>query len=82
MELWDLYDSESELRLFATYQRKNYFKDLFLITKDVEISEIVLQPEETIDAKWASEETILQMIGNGEFVYSAGQRFKTYKDIL
>nr|MCR5684408.1 hypothetical protein [Lachnospiraceae bacterium] len=73
---------ESELRLFATYRRKNYFLDLFLLQKDVDISEVVLQPGETIDAKWASEETILQMIENGEFVHSTGQRFMTYKDDL
>ena len=34
------------------------------------ISDIVLQPEETVDAKWASEEVILHMIENGEFVAS------------
>ena len=71
---------ESALQLFATYQHKNYFLDLFLLNKDVEISDIVLQPGETIDAKWASEETILQMIDNEEFVYSVSLRFKTYKD--
>ena len=73
---------ESELQLFATYQHKNYFLDLFLVNKDVQISDIVLQPGETIDAKWASEETILQMIDNEEFVYSVSLRFKTYKDSL
>ena len=73
---------ESELSLFATYRHKNYFLDLFLLNKDVEISEVVLQPQETVDAKWASESTILQMIENGEFVYSTGLRFKTYKDVL
>ncbi|MBR5401233.1 MAG: NUDIX domain-containing protein [Treponema sp.] len=73
---------ESELQLFATYQHKNYFLDLFLLNKDVEISDIVLQPGETIDAKWASEETILQMIDNEEFEYSVSVRFKTYKDSL
>ena len=73
---------ESELQLFATYQHKNYFLDLFLLNKDVEISNIVLQPGETIDAKWASEETILQMIDNEEFVYSVSVRFKIYKDTL
>ena len=73
---------ETELQLFATYQHKNYFLDLFLLNKDVEISNIVLQPGETIDAKWASEETILQMIDNEEFVYSVSLRFKTYKDSL
>ena len=73
---------ESELQHFATYQHKNYFLDLFLLNKDVEISDIVLQPGETIDAKWASEKTILQMIDNEEFVYSVSLRFKTYKENL
>ncbi len=73
---------ESELRLISTYQHKNYFQDLFLLCKDMEISGVILQPEETVDAKWAAEETILQMIENGEFVYSAGQRYKNYKDSL
>ena len=53
-----------------------------MLPKDVKLSEVVLQPEETVDAKWASEETILQMIENGEFVYSVGMRFKEYKDAL
>ena len=69
---------ESELQLFATYQHKNYCQDLFLLCKDIELSKVVLQPEETVDARWASEETILQMIENGEFVYSTGLRFKAY----
>ncbi len=73
---------ESELQIIATYRHNNYFQDLFLLTKDIEIQEIVFQPGETVDAKWASEETILRMIENGEFVCSTGQRFKTYKDIL
>ena len=61
---------ESELQLFVTYQHKNYFQNLFLLCKDIEISKVVLQPGETIDAKWATEETILQMIENGEFAGS------------
>ena len=73
---------ESELQFFATYQHKNYFLDLFLLNKDVDISDIVLQPGETIDSKWASEETILQMIANEEFVDSVSVRFKIYKDTL
>ncbi|MBR4725629.1 MAG: NUDIX domain-containing protein [Lachnospiraceae bacterium] len=29
--------SEAELRLFVTYQKKNYFLDLFLLNKDIDI---------------------------------------------
>ena len=32
--------NESELQLFATYQHKNYFQDLFLLKRDIEILEL------------------------------------------
>ena len=72
--------SEEELRLFATYQRKNYFQDLFLLCRDVELSDIVLQPDEAIDVKWAADAEIQDMIVAGEFVHSVGVRFQMYKD--
>ena len=73
---------EQELRLFATYQRKNYFLDLFLLTKDVDITDIVLQPGETVDAKWATADEIQQMIANEELVHSVGVRFEMYRDLV
>ena len=72
--------TESELKLFATYQNKNYFQDLFLLCKDVELPDIVLQPGETIGTDWASDEDILRMIENGEFVHSVGVRYLKYRD--
>lgn len=72
--------SEDELSLLDTYQRKNYFQDIFILKKDVPLSEIVLQPDEAVDAKWATPAEIQQMIDSGEFVYSVGQRFLLYKD--
>ena len=71
---------ESELKLFATYQKKNYFQDLFLVCKDIDLKDIRLQAEETVDAKWSSPAEIQQMIDNGEFVYSVSLRFELYKD--
>ena len=73
---------EQELRLFATYQRKNYFLDLFLLTKDVDITDIVLQPGETVDAKWATADEIQHMIANEELVHSVGVRFEMYRDLV
>ncbi|MCR4733788.1 MAG: NUDIX domain-containing protein [Treponema sp.] len=71
---------ESELKLFATYQKKNYFQDLFTVCKDIDISDIRLQPGENTEARWASPEEIQQMIDKGEFVYSVGLRFGLYRD--
>ena len=74
--------SEKELKLFATYQRKNYFQDLFLLCKDVELSDLVLQPDEATDAKWVTDAEIMEMIGNGEFVHSVGVRFQMYRELV
>ncbi len=73
---------EAELKMFATNQKRNYFQDLFLLHKDVELSEIVLQPTETIDARWVTEAEIEKMIENGEFVYSVGVRFQKYREMI
>ena len=74
--------SKSELRLFATYRKKNYFQDLFLLSRDVDISDVVLQPDEAVAARWAEVSEILQMIEKGEFVHSAGIRFQMYRDLV
>ncbi len=69
-----------EFTFFATYQRKNFFQDLYLLRRDVDIDDIVLQPEEAIDARWATEEDILQLIADQQFVYTVGLRFEKYRD--
>lgn len=71
---------ENELELIATYANKNYFMDIFLLRKDVEIKDIVLQPEETIDARWVTDSEIRKMLADGEFVHSVGKRYDMYKE--
>lgn len=44
------------------------FDDIYAITKDLQISELQLQPEEVQAVKWASLEEILAMIDSGEFI--------------
>ena len=72
--------SEDELELMTTYAHKNYFQDIFLLKKDVDVKNLVLQPDETVDAKMVSEAEIQRMIDTGEMVYSVGLRFGMFKD--
>ncbi len=72
--------TDDQVCLLATYANKNYFQDIFLIKKDVDLKDVKLQPGETVDVKWASDEEIQKMIENGEFVYSVGKRYALYKD--
>lgn len=44
------------------------FDDIYIITKDVHLDELRLQPEEVQAAQWASEETILSMIDARAFI--------------
>ncbi len=74
--------SESELKLLATYANKNYFQDIYILRKDVEIKNLVLQEKETIDAKWSDDDEIKRMITTGEFVRSVGIRYNLYRELV
>lgn len=42
--------------------------DVWLFRQEVDISDVIFQPEETCDAMWASKERILHMIAEGTFI--------------
>jgi isopentenyldiphosphate isomerase len=43
------------------------FMDVWIFRQEVDISAIILQPEETCDAMWATKNQIIKMIDEGEF---------------
>ena len=71
---------ESELAFLTTYQKKNYFLDIYILHRDVALEDIVLQEEEAVDVKWATDAEIRQMIANGEFAHSVGKRYELYAE--
>lgn len=58
---------ENELHLVRTMCRKNSILNIFLISRDTPISELVLQESEVSDAKWVHRNKLRQMIKTGEF---------------
>ena len=44
------------------------FDDLYLIERDVDIRALRLQPEEVMDARWATREEVLRMVDAGDFI--------------
>ena len=70
---------KSELKLIATDAKKNYFLDIYMVKKDVDIQNVILQPDEATAAKWSSDEEIGVMISTGEFAYSVGVRYEKYR---
>ena len=74
--------NESEVSLLEVYQHKNYFMDIYVVKKDVDIATLVLQPEEVVDAKWVSHEELLKMIEEKQVVWSVGLRYGKYSELL
>lgn len=56
------------IRPIITIQFDEGFDDIYVINKDVQLSELKLQPEEVKDVKWASENEILKMIDQKVFI--------------
>ena len=70
-------------QLFKSYKRylfdTNQFADVWLFRQDVDISSVVLNPEETCDAMWADKVMINQMVNDGSFI---GREIVSYLDEL
>ena len=74
--------TEGELSLLHVYKRKNYFMDIYLVKKDVDIQSVVLDENETVAAKWVSKEELGVMIEQQEVVRSVAQRFEMFSNKL
>ncbi len=57
---------EEEFIPVDTYKRKNCLCDLYFLKKDVPLSDLVLQPGETCDARWVSRKEFEEMIARKE----------------
>lgn len=72
--------------LFRSFQREQFtwenpgFLDVWVFKDNTPVEDVVLQQEETIDAKWASSEEIVQLIENGEFVPFGKDEY--YRELL
>ena len=67
--------TESELSLLHVYKRRNYFMDIYVVKKDVNIQNIVLDEKETVAAKWVSKVEFGVMVEQQKVVRSVAQRF-------
>ena len=72
----------NELSLLYVYKHKNYFMDIYLVKKNMNIQNIVLDKNETVSAKWVSKKELRVMIENQKVVRSVAQRFNMFSDKL
>ena len=73
---------ESDLRFLTTYRSRNYFMDIFLVHKELSVSDLVLQEEEVIGAKWVAQDELCAMIADRQVVRSVAERFALYRAML
>ncbi len=72
---------EHELKLLNEFTYKNYFMDVYIVKKDIDISEVVIKQDEATEAKWISKEDLKEMIKNQSFVRSVANRFLNQEGI-
>lgn len=60
----DLTDERPSMTLYW----ENGFDDYYLLTMDLDLNTLRLQPEEVQTVRWAGKEEILQMIDDGRFI--------------
>lgn len=51
-----------EVELMMSYKRNHDFVDVYLVRKDIELKDIVMQPEEVADVKWVTKDELEKMI--------------------
>ncbi len=73
---------ENELKLVTTFQKRNYFMDIFLVRRDLDLQELHLQKEEVVDAKWVSAGELRAMAEGGLIVRSVAERFEQFGKLL
>lgn len=71
-----------ELRRLGGYRAPGVFADVYLLKRDVAIEEIVLQPGETVAARWVTLTELRRMWARGETAFPTETRLRFIEDAL
>lgn len=75
--------SEEELTKIRSYQTDFQLIDLYLLCRDASLSDLILQPGETVDAKWVTVSVFEEMARQGLIAEPIAEEFALCKcDIL
>lgn len=70
---------ENELSYLGTCREASAFVDIYLLRRNISISELVMQQGETVGAEWISLEKLDQMIADESLAHPIGEHFQTIK---
>ena len=65
-----------------SYRRSYDFVDIWLVRKDIDIKDIVIQEEEVSEVKWASFEEIEELMKNNKTSENVKTYFYLFKDLV
>lgn len=65
-----------------SYRRSYDFVDIWLVRKDIDIKDIVIQEEEVSEVKWASFEEIEELINNNKTSENVKTYFYLFKELV
>ncbi len=71
-----------EIQLLLTHRSKSAFVDIYVAHKDAEISELTMQPGETVAARWVTFQEFERMMGDGLIPSPVCRRYATVRYIL
>lgn len=72
--------TQDKLKLLGTTMHKDWFTNTYLVTKDILLSDLKLQSEEVIDAKWVNIEEFDTMCFKSLIVPAVLEQYKSYKN--
>ena len=74
--------TKENIEFMLSYKRRYTFMDVFLVRKNIELKDVVMQKEEVQKVKWATEEEIEDMVKSGEIVGTLKLYYKLFFDLL
>jgi isopentenyldiphosphate isomerase len=70
--------TKDDLKFIASYKRKNDYADVWLLKRNIDVSDIVMQEDEVQAVKWVSRKKFEEMLENKEAIRSSYEYYKLY----
>lgn len=74
--------NKDDMELILSFKRTHNFLDVWLVRKDIDLKNIVMQEEEVQKVKWVTREELEEMIENDEVAGSVTLYYKIFFTIL
>lgn len=74
--------TENELVFLGSLQEETAFIDSYIVKKDIEIEDLIMQDGETVDAQWVSLSKLDELISDGSVAYPVANRLEPVRGLF